>query len=180
MGVEDDVKVLREDLEIVITEAMKCKLDVYNKISNFEESLETASIDRANYNLMLNNKIDKLVDSHEALVKSQIKLQDWFTIHDEKEMETNREQTKAINNLTSTLKEVVKTTREHDSYIQSEEYNRKMEEMVQKRLDAENAPKKEMIYKAKMAAITTITVAILYGAYYAIKFVYDLSVKLGG
>ena len=180
MSVDNDIAELREDLTAVINESMKCKLDVYQKLREFEEDLEVASVDRANYNLMLNQKIDKIADVQAELVKSHIDLQTWFKSHDEKEMEKYQQHTDAINNLTNTLKSINEETIRHSSFIQSEEYNRNLEALVQKRLDDENKPRKEILNKVYMTAIATITVAILTSVYYGIKFVYDLSIQLGG
>lgn len=164
------------------TKMFECEDSVYAQIRKLNERIEAQDISIAKAEAKRNEMNAKL----DKIAKQAKENYDSFTSHTAEEMEQYKAIVRSIDNLTVELRAVVKQTQENTGYIQSVEHDNVMEKMRQaiideerERIAKEQAPRKEMIEKVKMTAITVVTGTVVSGIIAILWFGFKAYVMFG-
>lgn len=94
----------------------------------------------------------------------------WFQEHDKNEMGKYDDIIKHIQSLKETLVAVRRDTDNHKGILAEKQKQAEIDAKVQEALEAQNAPRKELIKKALMTAISIITAAVVLGTWELVMF----------
>ena len=169
-----------EEIEIIKTQIAKmeeivgsCQLNVYNRLQahdvrfeNIEEQFDRQTAQRKEQGKELHTKLDAL--------------QDWADNHGKEEMERIAENKAILTSLSKSVSTIEKQTKENTDFKNSEIHNREIEARVAEHIHELEKPRKDLIHKVKMTAISVITVATLGAIYKGIMLLVDLSSKMNG
>jgi hypothetical protein len=187
MGVEEDILELKKELEAFGAEAMKCKLDVYNRVRNLSEAIDNQAIDRAKNQSILEKNQQRLEEKLDNIQDSHTKLDIAFTHHTEEEMGNILHMTKAIeataenvNKLTETIDKLITDTDRNTSIINQQEEQDKIARIKKEAIDEHDAPWKDYRNKAIGVVVVMITGALVTGIWKLIVFVSNIDSLLKG
>jgi hypothetical protein len=115
-----------EIIDIVTEHVESCQIKMEHRIDGIVRSMHEDSITRNTMNTKLDTIAKQAQDNHKA-----------FSDHDKREMEKYDEVISSVvavvgsvNELTKTVKALMKETAENTGYVQSETYNRRIEDAV--------------------------------------------------
>lgn len=169
-------------------EMLKCKNDAYNRIRTIEglhKELETRLDDTEASLATLKSELKKHeIQRHNSTVEIKEDIQSlktWFSKHDDKEMRKYDEIINSLKDLTDALKSVKDETDDNSKALMQKRIEEEKQRAIQEALDEANKPKKEILHKAMITAVTIVTGAILMGAWELTMFVVNLDkAVLGG
>ena len=173
IAMQQQIDELNEKINSMQEIVGSCQINVYNRLELHDSKFDVIED-------MLNRQSQHGKENNAKLVHMMTSLQEWADKHGEEEMARIEENRKLLSKLVDKLDKVDKQTDANSSYIRSAQYNEELESRVAKKIEEAEAPKKEMIHKIKMVAITTITGIVVTGGATLIWFLIDLYSKFNG
>ena len=140
----------------------ECRAKVFKEISDIYLKLQAQDEVRQK----MHDKLDRI--SAQSLANYEE-----FKTHDDKEMEK-------YDNIIQAIQDLTEATKANTSFIQSEQYNKAVDEKLAEKLAEREAPSKEAWRKVRMTIIVLGTGAMFSFVVGALKFGFDMWIILHG
>ena len=178
-----------EVLDIVSGFTAECQVEMNYKIELIMSTMANDAETRNAMNVKLDSIAKQSIVNHESLAENKAE----FIKHAVEEMEKYDEYhanqqglTDSIKELTDTVKDLITRTADNTAYVQSETYNRRMQDSVDMALEIEHKkqeemdkPMRDLKNKVLMTAVTVVTVSVTSGIIAAVWYGIKVYAALG-
>jgi DNA repair exonuclease SbcCD ATPase subunit len=173
--------------ETVAEEVLRCKMKAYERIDEMGDIVSDLSgrLDSFEAHVSIVQTELKKHESQRQVSTKEIKediesLKEWFSHHDNREMQKYDEIIESLNELTQALTSVKRDTDGNTNLLAQKRIEEEKQRAIKEALDERDKPMKDIKHKAFMTATTLVTVAVLGGMFELIMFVVNLSNKIQG